>query len=106
PPCAGGEPILSGGEQFSGGTVAGREGRVYAEARTAFGGAISFQHPHSEALRPGAGGRFLELFRTSEHIAQAAEVLRVGLPCVSIQESVCPEHYRTVAIIECVGNNT
>ena len=87
-------------QEFSRGTVFGLHRSVEADARAAFGRSVTFEDAHAESPRPQVGGRFLDFFRAGEHVAQAAEIIRMRLARVAVEEGVRANHDGTVAVVE------
>ena len=80
--------------------LARAHGQVRRQAGAAFRRAVAFQNPHAELARPQVDRGLLESFRPGEHVAQRAEVIRVGLARIGAQERVGPEKHGAVQVVE------
>ena len=94
------EPVFDAGQELAGGAVARAHRQVGAQARAAFGGAVTFQNPHAELAHPQGGGSLLDLFRAGKQVAQGAEIVGMGLAGVAVEEGVGAEEYRAVQVVE------
>ena len=99
-PSTGSNLIFDSRQKSARGTEARIERRIDSDARAAFGRAVAFQHARAKLPRPGVGGGFLQFFRAGDEHAQGAEIVRVGLARVAVEEGVGAEKNRAIQIVE------
>src|SRR5438034_11395831 len=74
--------------------------RVNAQAGAALGGAVAFEYARAEFAMPNLAGGFLDFRRATKSIAQAVEVIRIGLARVAGEKAVRAEKNGAVEIVK------
>src|SRR5207249_93297 len=83
--------VLDAGQEPPSRTVPRAQRHVGAQARAALRRAVAFQDPRPELAQPQRGGGFLDFFGPGDQVAQAVEIVRMGLARVAGQKSVRAE---------------
>ena len=98
------DAVFDAGQESAHRAAAVGGGRGQRNHRRALGRAVTLHDAHAEFFHPHSRNFRGELFPAGNHVAQSAEIHRVGIACIKRQEGAGPVKNGAVAFVGDFGN--